>query len=95
MSYEQVVTPMGHFGRFHPDAPGTSRYSAALICLEKSTLLFENPIAPVPLSNTLRRMLTKLPWFDINHTIANWQSGDAQRAINLSRSMIEALRLTT
>lgn len=83
---------MGHFGRFHPEAPVTSVYSAAVICLAKATVVFENSGCPMPISGTVRAMLTKLPWFDINHTVADWQKGDVARANNLSRSMIEALQ---
>lgn len=87
----QVITPMGHFGRFDSRAPVKSLYSAAVICLAKSTIVFENPECPTPISSKVRGMLTKLPWFDINHTVADWQSGDVVRANELSRSMIEAL----
>ncbi len=90
LSRRQIITPMGHFGRFHPDGP-KSLYSAAVICLAESTVVFENPSCPVPISNTTRRGLTRLPWFDINHTVADWQGGDLARATELSRSMIQAL----
>ena len=89
-SRRQIITPMGHFGRFHPGGP-ESLYSAAVICLAESTVVFENPSCPVPVSNTTRHHLTRLPCFDIAHTVADWQGGDLTRATELSRSMIECL----
>ncbi len=85
------ITPMGHDGRFHSDAQTSSRYSAAVICLQKATVLYENPAAPERLPNAMRRAFTRLPSFDISHSVADWKSGDVQRSIELARSMIEAL----
>lgn len=85
------VTPMGHYGRFHPDSPKKSLYFAAVICLEKATVLFENPAASERLPDAVRIALTRLPWFDISHSIADWKNGDVQRSTELARSMIETL----
>lgn len=88
------LTPMGHYGRFHPDAPKKSLYSAAVICLEKATVLFENPVVPERLSDAVRIALTRLPWFDVSHSIVDWKDGDAQHSCKLARSMIETLSAT-
>jgi hypothetical protein len=90
-SPSQVRTPMAHFGRFHPSAPKTSRYSAVVLCLAEGTVMFENSMAPTPFSGGVRGALTKLPHFSLSRSIADWQQGDVDRANVLSRSMIEAL----
>lgn len=87
-----TITPMAHEGRFSAQAAKTSRYSAAILCLEKATILLENPRAPTPLSKAQRGALTLLPWFNIHYSIAEWEEGDADRSHALARSMIEAIR---
>jgi hypothetical protein len=83
---------MAHDGRFYAQGSKTSRYSAAIICLEKATILFENPVAPTRLTDAQRAALTRLPWFNIEHSVADWQKGDCDRAYHLARSMIETLQ---
>lgn len=89
--YMPAITPMAHYGRFHPDTQKKSRYSAAVICLEEATILYENPVAYQPLSNAVRIALTRLPWFDVSHSIANWKSGNVQLSTQLAGSLIETL----
>jgi hypothetical protein len=69
----------------------TSSYTAAIFCLEEAAILFENPAAATPLTNAKRAALTRLPWFDIGHSISNWRPDDLDRAHALATSMIEAL----
>ncbi|GBQ40844.1 hypothetical protein [Komagataeibacter europaeus] len=87
----QIITPMAHFGRFHPQAPKISGYSAAIFCLDKATILFENPAAAAPLTDSLRAALTRLPRFELAHSIVNWQSGHIDQAITVARTMIDVL----
>ena len=89
--YMSAVTPMAHYGRFHPDAPKKSHYSAAIICLEEVTILYENPVTSLPLSPAMRIAMTRLPWFDVSHSIANWKSGNIESVTKLARSLIEVL----
>lgn len=84
-------TPMGHYGRFHPDAPRRSAYSAALICLDKATVLFENPSATERLPGSVRKALARVPWFDISHSIAEWKDGNVEETNKLARAMIDVL----
>lgn len=86
------ITPMAHEGRFSAHAAKVSRYSAAILCLEKATILLENPRAPTPLSKAQRGALTLLPWFNIHYSVADWEEGDVDRSCALARSMIEAIR---
>lgn len=86
----QSMETMQHFGRFHPDRPTPSKYAAAVICLEETTVLFENPSAKTSMPRNLRHTLIRLPWFNIGHTVADWQPGNLGDGIRLSRSMIEA-----
>lgn len=86
------ITPMAHEGRFSVQAAKTSRYSAAILCLEEATILLENPRAPTPLSKAQRGALTRLPWFNIHYSVAEWEKGDVDRSHALARSMIEAIR---
>jgi len=86
------ITPMAHEGRFSAHATKTSRYSAAILCLEKATVLLENPRAPTRLSKAQRGALTLLPWFNIHYSVAEWEAGDVDRSYELARSMIEAIR---
>lgn len=88
----QSYSTMGHYGRFNPETPKPSRYSAAIICLVEKTLLFENPIATVPLSPVLRTQLTRLPRFDISYAVAEWQTGDLLKKLEVENSLITALR---
>lgn len=88
----QSYSTMGHYGRFNPGTPKPSRYSAAIICLVEKTLLFENPLATVPLSPMLRTQLTRLPRFDISYAVAEWQTGDLQKKLEVENSLITALR---
>lgn len=87
----QTITPMGHFGRFHPNGPKPSRYSGAVLCLSEAAVLFQNPVAETSISGQMRSGLMRLPWFNINHTVADWQPGDLSQALKLSESMIEEL----
>ncbi|TGR23139.1 MULTISPECIES: hypothetical protein [unclassified Mesorhizobium] len=88
----QSITPMAHFGRFSREAQKVSRYSAAILCLGEASILFENPAAAAPLSGEQRAALTRLPWFNLEHSVADWQRGDIDGAYALARTMIEALR---
>lgn len=90
-SHSQISTPMAHFGRFHPGAPKTSRYSAVALSLAEGTVLFENSKAPTLFGDGVRGALTKLPYFNLGRSIANWQDGDVDRTNALSVSMIEAI----
>jgi hypothetical protein len=87
-----TITPMAHEGRFSAQAAKTSRYAAAILCLEEATILLENPRAPTPLSKAQRGALTLLPWFNIHYSVAEWEEGDVDRSHALARSMIEAIR---
>lgn len=91
-SRRQLVTPMGHHGRFHTEHTRPSRYSAAVVCLESATVLFENPAAATPISAAVRLKLSRLPQLDLYHSVADWSPGDAARSIALSRSLIETMR---
>jgi hypothetical protein len=86
-----TVTPMAHDGRFYKGAIKSSRYSAAIICLQKATILFENPVTKTPLTDEQRATLTRLPWFSLEYSAAEWRPGDLDRAHELARSMISAL----
>ena len=85
------ITPMAHEGRFSKDAPRVSRYSAVIVCLDKATILLESPHAPNTLSNSERFALTRLPWFKVEYSVAEWTKGDIDRNLELARSMIETL----
>lgn len=84
----QRIEQMQHAGRFHGEG-FRSKFAAAVICLTDSTIIFENPEAEIPLPVTVRNRLTCLPWFDIAHSVVDWQPGDLRTSIKLSRSMIE------
>lgn len=88
----QSIETMQHFGRFHPDRPTPSKYAAAVVCLDDATVFFENPSTQTSLPSILRHKLIRLPWFNLGHTVANWQPGDLMDSIRLSRSVIEALK---
>lgn len=60
--------------------------------LGRRLILFENPAAAAPLSVEQRAALTRLPWFNLEHSVADWQRGDIDGAYALARTMIEALR---
>lgn len=90
MPRRQSIEAMQHFGRFNPGG-AKSKYAAAIICLSEATVLFENPNQHVELPDVVRTAFTRVPWFNIGHSIANWCSGHVASSIGLSRSMIEGL----
>ncbi len=88
---EYALTKMAHEGRFSLHPREVSLYSAAIICLEEATILFENPKALMPLTDTHRKALTFLPYFRIDLSVADWDKGDIQRSHTLAISMMDVL----
>jgi hypothetical protein len=86
-----TLTRMAHHGRFDKEATKPSRYAAAIICLQTATILIENPVANTRLTDEQRAMLTRLPWFSFEYSVAEWQPGDVDRARELAKSMITTL----
>ena len=80
------VVPMQHEGRFRQD--DGSRLSAALVVLGESATLLENPWAANRLGDEVRLGILRYPWFDLRHSICDWQRGDAKGQVEIQEGMI-------
>ena len=81
---------MQHDGRFRINNRST-KYSAVLYVLSRSSVLFENPWAKHRLPDDSRFALCKYPWFDLTRSICDWKIGFVERQIELQRESILAL----
>lgn len=82
---------MEHDGRFRMGGERSSKLSAVLIVLPKHVVCFENPGAVFPLAEGTRLCLVRFPWFDLKHSVLEWQRGDVERQLELSGQMIARL----
>jgi hypothetical protein len=84
---------MGHDGRFRIKGAKQSRLSGLLAVFAKGAVLLENPWALHRLPEKARLRFLNYPWFDLTRTVADWQMGDADQQVAVSRRMIETLDL--
>jgi hypothetical protein len=89
--HERVV-PMGHDGRFRLQGEKKSKLSGAILVLSEGLVLFENPWADHPLPDRARRLIERLPWFDLGHSICNWSHGDAGALVEIGHRQIQAMK---
>ena len=82
---------MEHDGRFQMGGEKSSKLSAVLIVLPEHVVCFENPGAAFPLAEGTRLCLVRFPWFDLKHSVLEWQMGDVERQLELDRQMITRL----
>ncbi len=82
---------MEHDGRFRMRGEHSSKLSAALIVLPEHVVCFENPEAAFPLAEGTRLRLARFPWFDLKHSVLQWQRGDVEQQLELDRRMIATL----
>ena len=89
-SYTDKKVTMGHDGRFNKRGQ-PSKYNGALICIEGSTVFFENPEASFPLNKNERIMLHGLPNFNISKSVASWYEGGANELLSHQRKTIKKI----
>ncbi|WP_199028871.1 hypothetical protein [Ralstonia sp. ASV6] len=80
---------MGHDGRFRLTGKEKSRLSGILFVFHEGAVLLENPWAAKPLPTRARFALNRFPWFDLQHSIADWYPGQAAGLVESQRKMIE------
>lgn len=81
---------MPHDGRFRINHRST-KYSAVLYVLSKSSVLFENPWPKHRLPDDARFALCRYPWFDLTRSMCEWNTGFVERQVQLQREAILAL----
>ena len=79
---------MQHDGRFRFTGKQKSKLSAVLLMMPEHVVCFENGAAEHPLVEDTRLCLTRFPWFELKHSILEWESGDVERQVELYRHMI-------
>ena len=82
---------MLHEGRFSQSRQPTSKLSGVLFVLPENSVLLEHPAPVHPLEPDTRLALCTYPWFDLAHSILDWEPGDAQSLLDLQRKMISRL----
>lgn len=82
---------MGHEGRYRFTGSRKSRLAATLISFERAVVLFENPWADKRLPKSFREACLKLPWFKLEHSVADWVPGEAEARIEIGKKSVEAL----
>ena len=82
---------MLHEGRFSELRDPKSKLSGVLFVLPEDAVLLENPAPNHRLTRDVRLSLCAYPWFDIAHSVLDWETGDAKRQLELQRNMIGTL----
>jgi hypothetical protein len=94
--FSERVFAMGHDGRFRLGGEKKSRFSGVIFSLPgdvtATTCLFENPWPTCRLPDRTRRMLERLPWFSLSHSICDWNQGDAETRVELCKREIETMK---
>ncbi len=85
------VVPMGHDGRFRLAGNKKTKLSGAILALSEGVAFLENPWAKNRLFDKARRMIERLPWFDLSASICDWHPGDAKMRVDLGKREIEAM----
>ena len=91
--HRQVFT-MAHDGRFRATGAGKSHLAAAIICIERGLVLYENSWADVRLPAAFRHRCQRLPWFKIAPSIVDWAPGGAAGRVALAEAQTEAIAAT-
>jgi hypothetical protein len=85
------VVPMGHDGRFRLAGNKKTKLSGAILALSEGVAFLENPWAKNRLFDKARRMIERLPWFNLSASICDWHPGDAEMRVDLGKHEIEAM----
>ena len=83
---------MEHNGRFRRSGEGKSKLSAALLVMPKHVVCFENAGAKFPLTEDTRLRIARFPWFDLKHSVLEWEPGDVGHQVELHSRMIRRLK---
>ena len=82
---------MQHDGRFRLTGEKKSKLSAVLLMMPEHVVCFENGAAVCPLVEDTRLCITRFPWFELKHSLLEWEPGDVERQVELHRHMIGRL----
>lgn len=85
----ELLPRMQHEGRFSQLRQPKSKLSGVLFVLPEAAVLLENPAPVHRLDPETRLALCTYPWFDIAHSVLDWEPGTAQCVIDLQRKMID------
>lgn len=96
--YDYRSIPMAHEGRFNQTMShgGPSRVSAVVYTLPRATILMENPHPHIPLPPRFRVALLKAPFFRLDLSLIEWDSGLVAETVELQhKSILAAERVLT
>jgi hypothetical protein len=85
------MVAMGHDGRFRLAETKKTKLSGVILALPDGIAFLENPWSPNRLHDRARRLIERLPWFNLGVSVCDWHAGDAEMRVKLGRGEIEAM----
>ncbi|WP_338503671.1 hypothetical protein V6R86_08400 [Sphingomonas kaistensis] len=82
---------MGHDGRFRQRGERKSRVTAVIVATDGGSFLLENPWCERRLPVQFRRRCERLPWFNLNASVADWTPKESEALVKLQEARIAKL----